>query len=112
MFANTTAIAYHQSLAALGTLSPVCNSSCVRKRQKITSTLTIYSLKARYNSIYNSSLPLGINISRDYVSNLFLLNFSNYDFFHNMGCFDDDLVFPLQVTRPRLFRAVAFPVSG
>jgi len=38
-FANTTAIAYRQNLAAPVNFSPLCNSSCVRKRQKITSTV-------------------------------------------------------------------------
>jgi len=36
-FANTTAIAYRKNLEAPGNFSPICNSSCVCKRQKITS---------------------------------------------------------------------------
>jgi len=36
-FANTTAIAYRKDLEAPGNFSPICSSSCVRKRQKITS---------------------------------------------------------------------------
>jgi len=52
-FANTTAIAYHQNLAALGTFLPVCNSSCVRKHQKIT---TIPNLHTRVlTSLHSSS---------------------------------------------------------
>ena len=36
-FANTTDIAYRKNLEAPGNFSPICNSSCVCKRQKITS---------------------------------------------------------------------------
>jgi len=39
-FVNTTAIACHQNLEALVVFLPVCNSSRVYKRQKITSTCT------------------------------------------------------------------------
>ena len=36
-FANMTAIACHRNIEVPGNFLPICNSSCVRKRQKITS---------------------------------------------------------------------------
>jgi len=41
-FANTTAIAYRKNLEAPGNFSPICNSSCVCKRQKITSIVKLF----------------------------------------------------------------------
>ena len=38
-FVHTTAIAYHQNHEALIDFLPICNSSCVHKRQKITSMI-------------------------------------------------------------------------
>jgi len=40
-FVNTTAIAYHQNHDALTDFLPICNSSRVYKRQKITSTVLV-----------------------------------------------------------------------
>jgi len=40
-FVNTTAIACYQNIAAPGDFLPVCNSSRVYKRQKITSTVVM-----------------------------------------------------------------------
>ena len=42
-FVNTTAIACHQNPEALVVFLPVCNSSRVYKRQKITSTVLEYA---------------------------------------------------------------------
>jgi len=47
-FANTTAIAYRKNLEAPDNFSPICNNSCVCKRQKITSIILVPLLLRHY----------------------------------------------------------------
>jgi len=49
-FVNTTAIAYGQKPAAPADFLPICNSSRVYKRQKITSTIQILPPSEHYHT--------------------------------------------------------------
>ena len=71
--AKTTAITYHQNIAAPGNFSPVCNSSCIRKRQEITSMLKEKKFREHFRE--NNWLILIFQAPEWLTSNIWMLPF-------------------------------------